>query len=77
MLGRAGADLHVPRGLAHLLLFAITAFFAIFLAWASWAKLEQVTRGDGKVIPSRQVQVVQTLEGGIVAELLVREGAIV
>ena len=77
VLGRAGADLQVPRGLAHLLLFAITAFFAIFLAWASWAKLEEVTRGDGKVIPSRQVQVVQNLEGGIVAELLVREGAIV
>ena len=68
VLGRAGADLQVPRGFAHLLLFAIVAFFAIFLAWASWATLEEVTRGDGKVIPSRQVQVVQNLEGGIVAE---------
>jgi membrane fusion protein, adhesin transport system len=77
VLGRAGADLHVPRGFAHLLLFAIAAFFTIFLAWASWATLEEVTRGDGKVIPSRQVQVVQNLEGGIVAELLIREGEIV
>jgi membrane fusion protein, adhesin transport system len=77
VLGRAGADLQVPRGFAHLLLFAIAAFFAIFLAWASWATLEEVTRGDGKVIPSRQVQVVQNLEGGIVAELLVRDGEIV
>ena len=77
MIGRAGADLQAPRGFAHLLLFAIVAFFAVFFAWASWAELEEVTRGEGKVIPSSQVQVVQNLEGGIVAELLVREGAIV
>jgi membrane fusion protein, adhesin transport system len=77
VLGRAGADLQAPRGFAHLLLFAIAAFFVVFLAWASWAELEEVTRGEGKVIPSSQVQVVQNLEGGIVAELLVREGAIV
>ncbi|MGH6902157.1 MAG: HlyD family type I secretion periplasmic adaptor subunit [Geminicoccaceae bacterium] len=77
VLGRAGADLHAPRGFAHLLLFVIVAFFATFFAWASWAKLDEVTRGEGKVIPSRHVQVVQNLEGGIVAEILVREGAIV
>ena len=77
VIGRAGADLHAPRGFAHLLLFVIVAFFATFFAWASWAKLDEVTRGEGKVIPSRQVQVVQNLEGGIVAEILVREGAIV
>jgi membrane fusion protein, adhesin transport system len=75
--GRAGADLHAPRGFAHLLLFVIVAFFAAFFAWAGWAELDEVTRGDGKVIPSRHVQVVQNLEGGIVAEILVREGAIV
>ena len=77
VIGRAGADLHAPRGFAHLLLFVIVAFFATFFAWASWAELDEVTRGDGKVIPSRQVQVVQNLEGGIVAAILVREGAIV
>jgi len=77
VIGRAGADFHAPRGFAHVLLFVIVAFFAAFFAWASWAELDEVTRGDGKVIPSRQVQVVQNLEGGIVAEILVREGAIV
>jgi adhesin transport system membrane fusion protein len=76
-IGRAGADLHAPRGFAHLLLLVIAAFFVVFFAWASWAELEEVTRGEGKVIPSRQVQVVQNLEGGIVAEILAREGAIV
>lgn len=77
VIGRAGAGLHAPRAFAHLLLLVIVGFFAIALAWASWARLDEVTRGDGKVIPSSQVQVVQNLEGGIVAELLVREGAVV
>ncbi len=63
-----------PRGLAHVLLFTIAVFFVVFLAWASWASLEEVTRGTGRVIPSRQVQVVQHLEGGIVSEILVAEG---
>jgi len=75
--GRAAADLHAPRGFAHLLLFVVVAFFVAFFAWASWAELKEVTRGEGKVIPSRQVQVVQNLEGGIVAEILVREGDVV
>jgi adhesin transport system membrane fusion protein len=66
-----------PHRFAHLLLFAILAFVVLFLLWASWASLDEVTRGDGKVIPSSQVQIVQNLEGGIVSEILVREGAIV
>jgi membrane fusion protein, adhesin transport system len=77
ILGRAGAHLQGPRIFAHLLLLTIVAFFAIFFAWASWAKLDEVTRGDGKVIPSSQVQVVQNLEGGIVAAIAVHEGDIV
>ena len=70
------ADLR-PRGFSHLLLGAIILFFVVFLSWAAWAHLDEVTRGQGKVIPSRQTQVVQNLEGGIVAEIMVREGAIV
>jgi adhesin transport system membrane fusion protein len=77
VFGRAGAELIGPRGFTHLLLGAVGAFFVLFFAWASWATLDEVTRGDGKVIPSSHVQVVQNLEGGIVADLLVREGQIV
>jgi adhesin transport system membrane fusion protein len=77
VVGRAGADLQGPRGFTHLLLIIIVVFFALFFAWASWAELDEVTRGDGKVIPSSQVQVVQNLEGGIVAEIPAREGAVV
>ncbi|MBM3524735.1 MAG: HlyD family type I secretion periplasmic adaptor subunit [Alphaproteobacteria bacterium] len=48
-----------------------------FLWWASVASLDEVTRGDGRIIPSQRVQVVQNLEGGIVSEILVREGQVV
>lgn len=58
----------------HLLLVAIVAFFAVFIAWANFATLDEVTRGEGKIIPSSEIQVVQNLEGGIVDEFLVREG---
>ncbi|MFZ5467051.1 MAG: HlyD family type I secretion periplasmic adaptor subunit [Pseudomonadota bacterium] len=62
-----------PRG-ARLILWLVALFVALFLGWAAIAELDEVTRGGGKVIPSRQVQVVQNLEGGIVSEILVREG---
>jgi len=76
-LGRAGATLQGPRPFGHLLLVVVVAFFVAAFAWASHASLEEVARGEGKVIPSSQVQVVQNLEGGIVKEILVREGQIV
>lgn len=65
------------RPSAYLLLFIIALFFVIFLSWANVATLDEVTRGDGTVIPSSQIQVVQNLEGGIVAEISVREGEVV
>jgi len=46
----------------------------VLLLWANFAVLDEVTRGEGKVIPSRQVQVLQSMDGGIVSEILVREG---
>ena len=47
------------------------------MIWAHFAKLDEVTRGDARVVPSSKIQVVQNLEGGIVAELAVRDGQIV
>jgi adhesin transport system membrane fusion protein len=47
------------------------------VVWASVAEVDQVTRGVGKVIPSRHVQTLQSLEGGIVSKILVHEGDIV
>ncbi|MCV6614352.1 MAG: HlyD family type I secretion periplasmic adaptor subunit, partial [Cellvibrionaceae bacterium] len=65
-----------PRG-GQQLLWAICIFFVVAVVWASLAYVDEFTRGEGKVIPSSHVQVVQNLEGGIVAEIYVREGQIV
>jgi adhesin transport system membrane fusion protein len=62
---------------ARKLLYAILAIMLIALIWAWLAKVDEVTRGEGRVIPSRQVQVIQSLDGGIVTELLVHEGDMV
>src|SRR5688572_3189374 len=60
-----------------MLLVVSVALLCTFIAWAHFAVLDEVKRGNGKVIPSRQTQVVQSLEGGIVQSLLVQEGDIV
>jgi adhesin transport system membrane fusion protein len=49
----------------------------ILLAWASLAKIDEVTKGEAKVIPSKQLQVIQSLDGGVVSEILVKEGQLV
>jgi adhesin transport system membrane fusion protein len=58
----------------HLLLVAIAAFFVIFVLWANLAPLDEVTRGQGKIIPSTQVQALQSLDAGVVDAFLVKEG---
>lgn len=62
---------------ARALLRALLWIALLFLVWASFAKVAEVTRGDGKVIPFSQVQVLQSMDGGVVAELLVHEGDVV
>ncbi|MDD4911226.1 MAG: HlyD family type I secretion periplasmic adaptor subunit [Sideroxydans sp.] len=49
----------------------------VLLLWASLSSVDEITRGDGKVIPSRQLQVIQSLDGGIVSEILAKEGQVV
>lgn len=56
------------------LLYAIAFVLIALVLWASFAKVDEVTRGEGRVIPSKQVQVIQSLDGGIVSEILVQEG---
>ncbi len=59
---------------ARLMLWIMALFFIAAAAWSSWAQIDKVTVGQGKVVPSSQVQIVQNLEGGLVKEILVREG---
>jgi adhesin transport system membrane fusion protein len=62
---------------ARILMRALFAAVVIFFVWAALVNIDEVTRGDGKVIPSQQLQVLQSLDGGIVSQILVKEGDIV
>ena len=57
-----------------IILYVILIFFVTFFIWASRAELEEVTRGNGKIIASSKVQVIQNLEGGIINEIAVKTG---
>ncbi len=65
-----------PRATMNVIRIGLLLFAAAF-AWAYYATLEEVTRGDGRVIPSRQIQVVQAPDTGIVEKIFVLEGDIV
>jgi adhesin transport system membrane fusion protein len=73
---RAAAELKTPRT-SRILLAASLALILVGLLWAHFAVLDEVKRGNGRVVSSRQIQVVQSLEGGIVLDIAVQEGAIV
>jgi adhesin transport system membrane fusion protein len=59
---------------ARLIIVSVAAGFAIFLLWAMLAQVDEVTAGQGKVIPSSKVQLIQSTQAATVAELLVRSG---
>ncbi len=59
------------------LLYAIAVSVVVLIIWACWAEVDIVTRGQGKVIPSRQVQILGSQDGGVITEILVREGDLV
>jgi membrane fusion protein, adhesin transport system len=56
---------------------ALCALVAGFFGWAATARIEEITRGEGKVIPASRIQLVQNLEGGIVRKISTHEGALV
>lgn len=60
-----------------LLFFTIILFFSGAVSWAYYAEIDELTRGEGKVIPSEKIKTIQSLDGGIVEEILVKEGSIV
>ena len=66
-----------PRTASSILLWVIVTFMVVFFTWAAFAEIERTVRGMGRVIPSSQLQVISNLEGGIVSEILVRQGQLV
>ncbi|WP_246449691.1 HlyD family type I secretion periplasmic adaptor subunit [Qipengyuania soli] len=63
-----------PRTASRWLFWGIVGFFVIFLAWASLAEVDRTVRGMGRVISSSELQVISSLEGGVVEEILVTTG---
>nr|WP_281243203.1 HlyD family type I secretion periplasmic adaptor subunit [Ruegeria marina] len=63
--------------LSRRLLLLITVAVGVFFYWANSSEIEEYTRSDGQVIPSSKVQIVQSLEGGIVQSIEVSEGDLV
>ena len=62
-----------PLRARQLLRLAAVALF-IMLIWAAFASIDEVTRGEARVVPTSQLQIVQSVDGGVVTELLVKEG---
>ena len=65
---------HTQARGSRLLIWVSLATVLALLIWASLGHIDEVVRGSGKVVPSRQVQVVQSLDGGVVKEILVHPG---
>lgn len=63
------------RSFAVIILFLI--FLVVFVIWSYFSPLEEVTRGQGSVIPSSREQIVQSLDPGIISEIKVKEGDVV
>lgn len=63
-----------PGLFSHLVLWLTVAIIFTAIVWANLATLDEITRAEGRVIPSSQIQVIQNLEGGILREILVEEG---
>lgn len=70
--GEDGGIRHSAR-----LIWAMAALFAVGLIWAALAELDEVATGSGRVVPTSREQVIQSLEGGIMAKMLVQQDTIV
>lgn len=59
------------------MLWYVVILILIFIAWAGLSNIDQVTRAQGQIIPSTRTQVIQSGDGGIIQEILVKEGSVV
>jgi adhesin transport system membrane fusion protein len=62
---------------SRMMVWGIALAIVAFLLWARWAQLDQITRAPGQVIATSRNQVIQAMEGGVLAQLPVREGSVV
>ncbi|NRA53148.1 MAG: HlyD family type I secretion periplasmic adaptor subunit [Gammaproteobacteria bacterium] len=69
-----GALLTEVPSLHRLTIWTLAALILSFITWSYFSSLEQVTTGQGKIIPSSQIQIIQSLDGGVLQKLFVKEG---
>ena len=62
---------------ARVLLRGAAVVLVLLIVWAAFAEVDEVTRGEAKVVPTSQVQIIQSVDGGVVEEIMVREGQVV
>lgn len=67
--------LRSPQG-ARQLIVIVLVFVVVFIMWANWAEIDEVTVGQGKAVPAQQLQVLQNMEGGIISEVLVKAATV-
>lgn len=77
MAPKAAARRSEMHKISRLTLLVIVGLVVSFLIWANFSEIDVVTRGTGRIIPSQKVQVIASLEGGIIKEILVKEGDVV
>ena len=65
------------RRASQMLVWATGLTLVLALVWAAMFELDEITRGQGKVIPTSREQVIQSLDSGVLSELFVREGSVV
>ena len=70
----SAALIHTRPKKLHWVLVSFLITIIIFIVWASYAQIDEIARGSGKVVPNGQNQIIQNLEGGIVSKILVKEG---
>lgn len=57
-----------------IILWVVVAISIVLLLWANIAQVDEIARGEGRVIPSKRTQIIQNLDGGVVSQILVQEG---
>ena len=62
---------------AQLIVRSAVVVLLLLIVWAALARVDEITKGDARVISSRQLQLVQSFDGGVVSEILVKEGPVV
>lgn len=68
------AALEKPTVRSQMVVWVILLVIIWLIVWANYAELDKIVRGEGKVVPSSQIQIIQNLEGGIVEDLYIHPG---